>query len=310
MSIDSSIYRSCTLCPRMCRVDRTKTTGFCGCGANVLAARAALHHWEEPSISGPDEKSGGSGAVFFSGCTLGCVFCQNRRISQEHFGKKLTPAALADIFLRLQDEGAYNINLVTATQFLPDITQALDRIKHRLHIPVVYNCGGYERGETVQSLADYVDIWLPDFKYCDDAIAKAYSKAPNYFATASAAIRQMIAQTGAPVFANVPGVKAPLLLRGVIIRHLVLPSHRKDSIALLDWISENLPTGQFLISLMSQYTPYVRSEQFPELNRRITTFEYNQVIDHTIALGLTQGYMQQKSSAKEEYTPPFDLEGV
>ena len=306
-------YRSCTLCPRMSRVDRSAAVGFCGCGDTPRAARAALHKWEEPCLSGAECEPGGSGTVFFSGCTLRCCFCQNYQISSEAFGRDLSPDRLAQIFLELQDQGAHNINLVTATQFLPDILDALDQVKNQLHVPVVYNCGGYERVETVKALKDYVDIWLPDFKYFDNQLAARYSKAPDYFETAAAAILQMIEQTGAPRYYAETDLDAPspsLMKSGVIIRHMVLPSHRNDSIALLRWISEHFPKGQYLISLMSQYTPFYHSSDFPELNRRITSFEYNRVVDEAIALGLTEGFMQEKSSAKEEYTPPFDLEGL
>ena len=288
--ITRQMYQSCRLCPRMCGIDRS------------------------------------SGTVFFSGCTLRCLFCQNYRISSENFGKELTPDQLAAVFLDLQSQGAHNLNLVTATQYLPDILEALDQVKDRLHIPVVYNCGGYERLETVKALAPYVDIWLPDFKYFDNRLAAKYSKAPDYFETAAAAIGQMIAQTGPPVYDsplpssaprphNAPasktsGAAAPLMKKGVIIRHMVLPSHRRDSIALLRWIREHYPHGHYLISLMSQYTPFFHCKDYPELNRRITTYEYNQVVDEAIALGLTDGFMQEKSSAKEEYTPPFDLQGL
>lgn len=322
---------SCRLCPRMCGADRRKPplqsdmqksisrspdVGFCGCGSDMMAARAALHHWEEPCISG----TRGSGTIFFSGCTLRCCFCQNHKISQEQFGKPLTSEELAAICLRLQDEGAHNINLVTATQYLPMILPALDSIKHRLTIPVVYNCGGYERVETVRALKDYVDIWLPDLKYFSSSLSARYSLAPDYFQTASLAIQQMIDQTGIPKFHrsdseghNSDGAAAPsslLMDKGVIIRHMVLPGHKDDSIRLMHWIAGNLPKGAYYISLLSQYTPYCHSSDFPELNRRITRYEYQKVVDAALKLGLDQGFMQEKSSAKEEYTPPFDLEGL
>lgn len=296
--------KHCMLCPRNCGIDRTRTTGFCGCSAIIRAARAALHHWEEPCISGIR----GSGTVFFSGCTLRCCFCQNYPISQDNTGKELTSRQLADIFLRLQQEGAHNINLVTATQYLPLILPALDLIRHRLYIPVVYNCGGYERKEVVKSLKDYVDIWLPDLKYYDTALSKRYSKAADYFSVASQAVLQMVTQTGAPVFHKEENLL--LMDRGVIIRHLVLPGQKDDSIRLLHWIAEYLPKGRYFISLLSQYTPFYRSSQYPELNRRITTYEYQKVVESALGLGLDQGFMQQKSSAKEEYTPPFDLTGL
>lgn len=228
----------------------------------------------------------------------------------ENFGKELTASDLAQIFLNLQSQGAYNINLVTATQFLPHILTALDKVRHKLTIPVVYNCGGYERTDIVKALKDYVDIWLPDFKYFDNHLALRYSRAGSYFEIASESILQMIEQTGPPVWKEAKEETSPLLSSGVIIRHLVLPGHKNDSMALLRWIKDHLPSGHYLLSLMSQYTPYHPNPEYPELNRRITTYEYNQVLDTAIALGLTQGFMQQKSSAKEEYTPPFNLEGL
>ena len=236
-------------------------------------------------------------------------------------GKVLTAEELAQIFLNLESQGAYNINLVTPTQYLPHITSALDMVRDRLTIPVVYNCGGYETAEMILALKDYVDIWLPDFKYYDNRLALKYSRASDYFEQSSAAIRQMIRQTGAPVWQDhnpdqdhLPGPESvssfPLLKKGVIIRHMVLPGHKYDSIALLHWMKDHLPEGRYLISLMIQYTPFHHSSEYPGLNRRITTYEYNRVVDTAIELGLTQGFMQQKSSAREEYTPPFDLEGL
>jgi len=278
------------------------STGFCGCGDTIKAARAALHHWEEPCISG----SRGSGTVFFSGCTLGCCFCQNHAISQENFGKEITNRELARIFLRLQDEGAHNINLVTATQYLPSVLKALDLIKPKLSIPVVYNCGGYESEDIIKELASYIDVWLPDLKYFSSELSARYSKASDYFDAASKAVKQMICQTGAPRFDS----DGTLMKKGVIIRHMVLPGAKEDSIRLLHWMKDELPEGMYYISLLSQYTPFFRSENFPEINRRITSYEYGKVVDEAIRLGLDQGFMQEKSSAKEEYTPPFDLEGI
>lgn len=339
-------YTNCTLCPRNCQIDRTQELGFCGCQAEAKIARAALHPWEEPCISG----TSGSGTVFFSGCTLRCCFCQNSRISTEGFGVAVSKEQLADIFLSLESQGAHNINLVTATQYLPTITSALDLVKHKLSIPIVYNCGGYESVDTINVMKDYVDIWLPDLKYMDSALSLRYSKASDYFKKASAAIQKMIEVTGTPqfvpistahtympnenshpaaltegsssdnvkitlvthpdVFSGIPeDPENFLMLRGVIIRHLVLPGCKDDSIRLLHWIKENLPERQYLISLMSQYTPYHKDPEHPELNRRITSYEYQKVIDTALSLGLTHGFLQQKSSAKEEYTPPFDLEG-
>lgn len=337
----------CRLCPRLCGVRREDLPGFCGCPASIRAARAALHPWEEPCISGVH----GSGTVFFTGCTLRCRFCQNYQISSTPAGKSLTVPDLAAIFLDLQRQGAHNINLVTATQYLPWILAALDLVRGRLTIPVVYNCGGYERVETVRVLRDYVDIWLPDLKYFDPALSREFSRADDYFAVASAAIRQMVAQTGRPLlqtyteniesagndasvnnagtFKNDDPVNnagatkndhpvssagasedVHLMVRGVIIRHLVLPGHRDDSIRLLRWLASELPPHSFYLSLMSQYTPYRTDPAFPELNRRVTTYEYQKVVDAALNLGLDLGFMQKKSSAREEYTPPFDLEGL
>ncbi len=306
-ALADSTLTDCCLCPRQCHVNRTQQAGFCGCGDTLFAARAALHYWEEPCISGVR----GSGTVFFSGCTLRCCFCQNYKISQEHFGKPVTVRQLADIFLRLQDQGAHNINLVTATQYLPWILPALDLVRDRLRIPVVYNCGGYERPEIVKVLEGYVDIWLPDFKYYDPELSRRFSGAADYFKVAGPAIRQMICQTGAPTFHMESGDAGEyrIMDRGVILRHMVLPGHRDDSIRLLRWIRDNLPREQYYISLLSQYTPFYHSSDYPELNRRITTYEYEKVVEEALALGLDQGFMQKKSSAKEEYTPPFDLSG-
>lgn len=302
-------YKNCRLCPRQCRADRTqlsgqKREGFCHSGTQAKIARAALHHWEEPCISGIH----GSGTVFFSGCTLGCCFCQNHVISHQRFGKEVTVRELSAIFLRLQAQNAHNINLVTPTHYLPSVTAALDLARPELAIPVVCNCGGYERPEVIKALAPYVDIWLPDLKYHSPVLSARYSKAKDYFAFASQAITQMIAQTGPPV-ADENGI----LRSGVVIRHMVLPGQKEDSLKLLEWIKDTLPQGHYRLSLLSQYTPCHLAKNtcdYPELNRRVTTYEYEKVVDHAIELGLTDGYMQKKTSAKEEYTPPFDLEGV
>ena len=291
----------CRLCPRNCRVNRKERTGFCGEKDGIRCARAALHHWEEPCISG----TRGSGAVFFSGCSLKCCYCQNYQISQEGLGKEISPEKLARIFLDLQEQGAHNINLVTGTHFLPGILTALDLARPKLSIPVVYNCGGYEKPEVIRLLDGYVDIYLPDLKYFDAELSARYSGARDYFAQASQAVSAMISQTGSPVF-DEDGI----MQKGVIIRHMVLPGSRKDSISILHWIRENLPEEGFLLSLLSQYTPFYKSCEYPQINRRLTTYEYDKVLEEAISLGLTKGFMQEKSSAKEEYTPPFDLEGL
>ena len=298
----------CTLCPRACGADRAAgQTGLCGAGDTLRAARAALHRWEEPCLSGDPEAPTGSGTVFFSGCALGCCYCQNYGISQEGQGRPLTEARLAEIFLELQAKGARNINLVTATQWLPWVLPALDSARRRgLRLPVVYNTGGYETVQTVQALAGYVDIWLTDFKYDSPALAAELSRAGNYPAVADRALRAMLRQTGAPVY-DPEGY----LRRGVIVRHLVLPGQAADSQAVLRRLAavrrqEKVP---FLLSLMSQFTPFYHAADHG-LGRRITSYEYRKVVDAALALGLTDGYMQEKSSAREEYTPPFDGEGL
>jgi putative pyruvate formate lyase activating enzyme len=294
-------HSQCCLCPRMCRADRSTASGYCKAPDGILASRAALHFWEEPCISG----TGGSGAIFFSGCTLRCCFCQNYKISRTPRGKSISSERLAEIFLELQDQGAHNINLVTATHYLPWILPALDMVKENLHIPVVYNCGGYERLETIQALSSYVDIWLPDLKYFSSDLSRRYSQAPDYFARASAAVRQMILQTGTPVFDD-----RGIMQKGVIIRHLVLPGQKEDSLQLIKWMAEELPEKQFYISLLSQYTPYEKNPDFPELNRRITSYEYQKVVEAALEAGLEQGFMQKRTSAKEEYTPSFAYQGL
>lgn len=293
---------SCRLCPRECGADRTKEQGRCGGGSLPRLARAALHQWEEPCLSGSDPARG-SGTVFFSGCPLGCCFCQNYAISQGNFGKEVTVKRLARIFLELQEAGAWNLNLVSATQYAPWVIRALDRVKGRLNIPVVWNSGGYEKVETLEMLKGYVDVWLPDLKFHDPALGDACAGAPDYFPRACAAIEEMYRQAG-----SLEWGEDGMLRRGLVVRHLVLPGFRKDSEKLLRWLAEAIPPQDFLLSLMSQYTPY-RQALVKSLNRRVATFEYNWVRDLAQELGF-QGYGQERTSAKEEYTPPFDLAGV
>ena len=292
---------NCTLCPRNCGVDRTKTVGFCGAGEHIKVARASLHFWEEPCISG----SRGSGTVFFSGCNLACRYCQNYEISIGGFGKEITPKQLADIFIKLQDDGAHNINLVTPTPYLPQIIRAIDLVREKITIPFVANLGGYEKPETIKMLKGYIDIFLTDVKYQSAEISKKYSLAPDYFRFATDSLAEMIALCGAPVI-NEDG----MLQSGVIVRHLVLPGCRKDSFEVLKSLKTRFGTEQFILSLMSQFTPNGHLENYPELNRRITSLEYHSVVDLALELGFENAYMQQKSSAKEEFTPPFDLTGV
>ena len=298
----------CRICPRACGADRAAgQAGYCGADDKLVVARAALHHWEEPCLSGAPEDARGSGTVFFSGCALRCCYCQNYPISQQGVGKAITAQHLAEIFLRLQQNGARNLNLVTATQYLPWVLEALDSARSAgLSLPVVYNTGGYETAETVKALEGYVDIWLTDFKYASPDLAARLSSAKDYPAVAEAALRQMLRQTGTPFFDS-----EGFLQRGVIVRYLALPGHVQDSQAVLRLLVRiQKETGvPFIPSLMSQFTPFYKAAE-NGLGRRITTYEYRQVIDEAIRLGLTDGYMQEKSSAREEYTPPFDLEGV
>ena len=288
----------CTLCPRKCRADRTKNTGFCGAGNQIRLARAALHFWEEPCISGTN----GSGAVFFSGCNLKCCFCQNAPISSQNFGAAITQKRLAEIFLELQEQGANNINLVTAGHYLPQIIPVLEKTKPELRIPIVYNTSSYESVENLKKLDGLIDIYLPDFKFFSSETAKKYANAPDYPEIAEKAIREMLRQTGEPVF------EKDLLKAGCIIRHLVMPGHRQESIRLLHYLAENFNTGQFLLSLMAQYTP-MQNSVYPELNRRITKMEYQSVLRTAQELNFS-GYSQDKSSSNCEYTPDFNLEGV
>lgn len=291
-------YTHCTLCPRRCGVDRTRgQLGFCKMAGQVHAARAGVHYWEEPVISG----SFGSGAVFFSGCTLKCAFCQNYDISQENFGKPLTSAELRAAFERLIDEGVQNINLVTPTHFLPDILPALEP---KLPVPVVYNCGGYESVETLRQLEGKIDVYLPDFKYRDNALAKRLSSAPDYFETASAAILEMYRQVGKPV------IEDDEMKRGVLVRHLVLPGCVDNSLGVLDWVAEHFRSGEILFSLMSQYVPMGRAAEMPPFDRRITELEYDSVLSYMMLLGIEDGYTQDFSSAERGYTPSFDLTGL
>ena len=287
----------CILCPRQCGVDRTERVGYCGSGSLPKVARAAKHHWEEPCISGTE----GSGTVFFSGCTLGCVFCQNREISRGGTGREVTVEHLADIFKRLEGQGVHNLNLVTPTHFTPQILQALELAKPT--VPVVMNCGGYERVETLRQWEGKVQVYLPDLKYFSTELSAKNSAAPDYFAVASKAIMEMHRQQPQLVW------EGDLLKSGLIIRHLVLPGCMKDSLQILDFLDNHLPKDSFLLSLMSQYTPTENCKQFPEINRRVTTYEYRKVADRAAELGFS-GFAQDRRSAKEEYTPPFNLEGV
>lgn len=274
--------------------------GFCGTANTVKVARASLHLWEEPCISGTN----GSGTVFFSGCNLRCCYCQNEKISHHLFGKEITVKELADIFIKLQENKAHNINLVTPSHYLLQIAKALDLVKDKLQIPVVYNCGGYEKVSSLKYAKNYVDVYLTDIKYYDNSLAEKYSNAKDYFEIAISALDEMLTQKPKPV-----KDQNGLLKSGVIVRHMVLPGHKDDSINLLRFLKQRYGTGKFILSIMSQYTPY-KELPFKELNRKITSLEYNRVIDEALDLGFADSYMQDKKSAKKIYTPPFDLTGI
>ncbi|MBQ8967953.1 radical SAM protein [Ruminococcus sp.] len=288
--------KSCTLCPRKCGADRLAgKSGFCHAGAKARIARAALHMWEEPPVSGKN----GSGTVFFSGCNLQCCFCQNYEISEFCKGFELTSEELADTFLMLQDKGAHNINLVTAAPYVPVILEALDIAGDRLTIPIVYNSGGYESLETLEMLRGKVDIFLPDLKYYSPQLSAEYSGAADYFDKASRALIKMWELAGPPVFDE-----NGMLRRGVIVRHLVLPNCRHDSAKLVGWLADSFTPQEILVSLMSQYVPMHKAMDIKALSRRTSTFEYNYICNMVSACGF-DGYFQQRGSAEEKYVPEF-----
>ena len=282
-------YDACTLCPRRCGVDRRTALGFCRCPDKAIVAKTMLHKWEEPALAG----NGGSGAVFFGGCTLGCVYCQNAAISRSPAGKAVDSAGLRAIFDCLIAQGAENIDLVTPTQFLPTILPALEA---PLPVPVVYNTGGYERTETIRALSGKIDIYLPDMKYAEPGLAKALSGAENYFPVAAAAIREMFAQVGAPEW------EGERLKKGVLIRHLILPGQIENSLKILDWIGETFRPGEVLVSLMRQYTPMPGLSG--DLARKITEEEYQAVLSW-MYLNDLQGFVQEAEAAQQAYIPDF-----
>ena len=288
----------CELCPRKCSVDRQLNKGFCRVGSEITLGRADLHFWEEPCIS----DYGGSGTVFFSGCNMGCIFCQNMALSRGQVGKEVTVSRLREIFYELIDKGADNINLVTPTHFIPEIARALSAEK--LPVPVVYNTSSYEEVESLKMLEGLVDIYLPDLKYKDSALSKALSKAPDYFEKAVPAIKEMLRQTGECVFDD-----EGMLLKGIIIRHLVLPGYLDNTYDIIDCFAENF-SDKAMFSLMSQYTPPKTQLPFESLNRRLTEEEYEKAVDYMYLSGIEDGFLQELSSAKEEYTPEFNLYGV
>lgn len=287
----------CDDCPRLCHTERGDVgRGFCHMGADPVIARAAPHYDEEPVISG----TRGSGAVFFSGCSLRCRFCQNYGISHDNYGQRVSVARLREIYFELIGQGVHNINLVNPTHFTAAILESLE---DGLPVPVVWNTGGYERVETIRRLEGRVQVYLPDLKYIDDYSARRYSAAGNYFEYASQAIREMLRQTG-PVMLDGDGI----IQSGVIVRHLILPGRAEESMRVLDWIAENLHGAW--ISLMAQYLPFGKVAGVDQLDRRLTQDEYDSVVDHLMDLGLEDGFVQELSSSDEKYIPSFDLTGV
>ena len=290
----------CRQCPRNCGAERSddRGTGLCRMPASPVLARAALHHWEEPPVSG----TRGSGTVFFSGCALGCVFCQNEAISHRDFGQKITLERLRTICESLIEQGAHNLNFVNPTHYAHTVSALLER--WRPPVPVVWNSGGYDRVETLRGLEGKVDVYLPDLKYMDESTAAAYAAAPDYPQIAQNAVREMVRQTG-PCLLDKDG----LLVRGTVIRHLVLPGQVGQAKDVMDWAAREFPPKTVLFSLMSQYTPWGDLSRFPELDRRLRPGEIRAAQDYMKNLGL-EGFTQERTSAREEYTPPFDLTGV
>jgi len=292
----------CNQCPRHCGVSRNNELGFCGVPEQPKLAKACLHMWEEPCISG----TRGSGAVFFSGCNLKCIFCQNYDISQNNYGNVISIERLQEIIVELISKGAHNINLVNPSHYTGAIRQALITLKQQgqLTVPVVYNSNGYETIAALKSIEGLVDVYLPDIKYFSDRTSFKYSKAQDYTEVCKKAIIEMHNQVGSPILDD-----TGLIQQGLIIRHLILPGHIKESINILNWISENLPKSVY-VSLMSQYTPYYDAYKYPEINRPITKNEYEKVVNHLYKLGLEEGYIQDRQSANIQYIPDFNLEGV
>ncbi|HAS37686.1 MAG TPA: radical SAM protein [Ruminococcaceae bacterium] len=287
----------CNQCPRRCGADRDIKTGVCGVNTGYKVARAALHYWEEPCISGEN----GSGTVFFSGCSLKCVYCQNYKVSSECYGKEITKDRLIEIFKELEAQGANNINLVNPTHYAVQLASTLS--KYMPSIPVVYNTGGYDSVESLKLLDGLVDIYLTDMKYVSPSVSLKYSKAADYFDVCSAAVREMKRQQGTDVFEN------GLMKKGLIIRHLVLPGNVSQAMRTLDWIKDNLPIDT-VVSLMGQYMPCAKAAEYPTINRKLSEKEYNVVLDYAEKLGFENVYIQELDSSSEEFVPDFDLSGV
>ena len=292
---------NCNLCPRNCNVDRSENKGYCGQTDIIKVARASLHMWEEPCISGER----GSGTVFFSGCGLRCVFCQNFDIAKGDIGKEITVERLAEIFCELKEKGAHNINLVTGDHFVPEIIKALDIAKaNGMDLPIVFNTSSYINKETLKCLENYVDIYLADFKYFDNETAKKYSNAENYLQVAKTAIEEMVSQKGTPVYDD-----EGMMTKGVIVRHLLMPNHLQESKAIIRYVYEEYGE-RVVLSIMNQYTPLKQVEKYPEINRKVSDAEYESLINYAISIGVKEAYVQEGETAEESFIPPFDLSGV
>lgn len=295
-------YENCLLCPRKCGINRsTGQTGVCGVSSEIKVARAALHYWEEPCISGKR----GSGAVFFSGCSLHCVFCQNREISDGKAGKVISKERLSDIFMELADKGANNINLVTPGQYIPDIVWAVNNAKSRgMKLPIIYNTSGYENVTELKLLEGIVDVYLPDFKYMDSALSAMYSRAKDYPSVAKQALSEMVRQQPDVVIDDATG----LIQKGVIVRQLLLPGHVNDAKAVLKYLYDTYHDHVY-ISMMSQFTP-IALKDYPEINRTVTRREYERLVDYALEIGITNAFIQEGDVAKDSFIPAFDCEGV
>ena len=295
-------YENCLLCPRKCGINRgIGQTGVCGVSSEIKVARAALHYWEEPCISGKR----GSGAVFFSGCSLHCVFCQNRAISDGKEGKVISTERLSDIFIELADKGANNINLVTPGQYIPDIVWAVNDAKSRgMKLPIIYNTSGYENVTELKLLEGIVDVYLPDFKYMDNMLSARYSRAKDYPSVAKQALSEMVRQQPDVVIDDATG----LIQKGVIVRQLLLPGHVNDAKAVLKYLYDTYHDHVY-ISMMSQFTP-IALKDYPEINRTVTRREYERLVDYAIKIGITNAFIQEGDVAKDSFIPAFDCEGV
>ena len=295
-------YENCLLCPRKCGINRsTGQTGVCGVSSEIKVARAALHYWEEPCISGKR----GSGAVFFSGCSLHCVFCQNREISDGKEGKVISKERLSDIFIELAGKGANNINLVTPGQYIPDIVWAVNDAKSRgMKLPIIYNTSGYENVTELKLLEGIVDVYLPDFKYMDSTLSAMYSRAKDYPSVAKQALSEMVRQQPDVVIDDATG----LIQKGVIVRQLLLPGHVNDAKAVLKYLYDTYHDHVY-ISMMSQFTP-IALKDYPEINRTVTKREYERLVDYALEIGITNAFIQEGDVAKDSFIPAFDCEGV